>query len=288
MAAESNAARTETASPDHSDTPDVTQPKDAAADATKPLFSKQDVSSYVEIGVTAALEKIDADYELRFAALNARLTAVEAENQELKERLESAQMDAETAQTAADERLNKLEQLQVQLQNAQVSYVESFRKHEKEINDLEQYSRRSHLRIRGLHVQHGETYKRAVARFCSSQLRVDIHETDLDDAHPLPSKTKPSTDSTTRPSGPPPPPTMIVRFHCRDQRDAVLRARKVLKNQGIVVAEDLTQLNQALLKKMKDSNQFTSSWSWMGKIYGIPTGQTRAVRINIHDTFPSS
>lgn len=288
MAAESNAARTETAIPDHSVTPEVTQPTDAAVDATKLLFNKEDISSYVQIGVTAAIEKIEADYEMRFAALNARLTAVEAENKELRERLESAQMDAGTAQTAADERLNKLEQLQVQLQNAQVSYVESFRKHEKEINDLEQYSRRSHLRIRGLHVQHGETYKRAVARFCSSRLRVDIHETDLDDAHPLPSKTKPSANSTTRPSGPPPPPTMIVRFHCRDKRDAVLRARKVLKNQGIVVAEDLTQLNQALLKKMKDSNQFTNSWSWMGKIYGIPTGQMRAVRVNIHDTFPSS
>jgi hypothetical protein len=284
MPAASNTTRTETASPKHSDTPDVTQPTDAA----KLLFSKEDVSEYVQIGVTAALKKIEADYETRLAALDARLTAVEAENQELRERLESARMDAEAAQTAADERLGKLERLQVQLQRTQVSYVESFKKHEKEINDLEQYSRRSHLRIRGLQVQHGETYKRAVARFCSTRLRVDIHETDLDDAHPLPSKPKPSAASTTtRPSGPPPLPTMIVRFHCRDQRDAVLRARKVLKNQGIVVAEDLTQLNQALLKKMKDSDQFTNSWSWMGKIYGIPAGQTRAVRVSIHDTFPS-
>ena len=290
MASNSNVAH-ENAAPESRVTPESIQTPDAATTLdSKQFFTKEDVSRYVKIGISAALEKLEADYESRLAALNERLNRVEDDNKDLRERLESSQMDAKLAQTTAEARHKKMEELQEKVQNTQVRYLETVKNHESEINDLEQYSRRSHIRIRGLRVQQGESYKGAVARFCSTRLRVRILESDLDDAHPLPSRTTPRA-TTGQPDGlasHPPPHTMIVRFFRRDQRDNVLRSRKLLKDQGIVISEDLTKKNQALLRKLKDSNQFKSSWSWMGKIYGIPTGQMRAVRVNIHDTFPSS
>jgi hypothetical protein len=290
MASNSNTDNKQTAAPERPVTPDLTHTQDAAADTAKPLFTKQDVSNYIGIGVSAALKKLQADYDSRLAALNTRLKKVEAENDHLRDQLESTKMDMQLAQTAAEVRTKRLEHLQSEAQNAQVRYLEIIKKHESEINDLEQYSRRSHIRIRGLRVQTGETYKGAVARFCANRLHVQILETDLDDAHPLPSKTTPRA-TTAQSNGPPtqpPLPTIIVRFFRRDQRDAVLRARSALKNQGIVIMEDLTKRNQELLKKLKDSELFTNSWSWMGKIYAVPHGQKTAKRFHIHDDIPSN
>ena len=126
------------------------------------------------------------------------------------------------------------------------------------VSSLEQYSRRSHLRIRGLQAMSGESHKSAVVRLCGNKLGIKITELDLDDAHPLPTKTTSSTQR--RNNGPPPPPTMIVRFHRRDQRDAVIRARTALKGQGIVITEDLTKKNQELLRKLHDSKSYKNSF----------------------------
>lgn len=277
-----NSSSNETPAAHSAVTPDVTASPDAAVNASKPLFTKEDVNGYIQIGIAAAVQKLEQDYELRLAALNTRLTSVEAENQELKERLDSAQMDCQLAKQQALERFEKMERL---LQEAGTRY----KRQEKEINDLEQYSRRSHLRIRGLIMQPGETYKGAVARLCTTQLGVRIQEQDLDDAHPLPTKAPSTVPNQLANESPPPPPKpmMIVRFHCRHQRDAVLKARAALKGKGIVIAEDLTKRNQDLLRNLHATGKFTSTWSWMGKIYAIARGEKKSVRYDIHDAIPN-
>ena len=110
-------------------------------------------------------------------------------------------------------------------------------------------------------------------------------EEDLDAAHPLP---QPTRLNMRRNSQQQQSPVLIARFHRRDQRDAVIKARPVLKGSGIVVSEDLTKKNQELLRRLHDSNQYTSSWSWMGKIFAIPLGETRPKKMSILDTIPNS
>eukprot|EP00914_Ancora_sagittata_P031490 GHVO01063817.1.p1 GENE.GHVO01063817.1~~GHVO01063817.1.p1 ORF type:complete len:136 (+),score=4.72 GHVO01063817.1:1458-1865(+) len=57
------------------------------------------------------------------------------------------------------------------------------------INNLEQYSRRSHVRIHGLDVPKGENCKKVVTQFLSSQLTqrngatIKVNPTDIDAAH---------------------------------------------------------------------------------------------------------
>jgi signal transduction histidine kinase len=272
------------------DTPDGTTAEDVAADAAKkPMFSKEDLNGYIKIGIEAALVKVEEDFELKLAALTARLNSVEADNQDLREQLASVQMDSQLAEERAEKQRKKTDRLAEEQSASLNALRDSIRRHESLINDLEQYSRRSHLRIRGLKVLEGESYKGAIVRLCKNRLNVHLEETDLDDAHPLPTPA-PKKPTATNGLPPPslPPPVMIARFHRRELRDAILRARSQLKGQNIAISEDLTAPNQKLLKKLYDSDCIVSSWSWMGKIYGISRGETRAKRYTIHDNIPTS
>ena len=158
-------------------------------------------------------------------------------------------------------------------------------------NHLEQYSRRSHLRIYGLNVT--GNCKDAVASFISHKLKnadgspLLITSKDIDAAHPLPVRnTTPKNIDEVEPVEnrkneviPP----IIVRFHARDVRDAVIRARRQLKGGRISIAEDLTSKNARLLKKLKDSKDFDSAWSWNGRIHAKHKGGHRGHRFDIFD-----
>lgn len=264
-------------------TAECTETSVTAADVT---YTKDEISPIIQKCIQVALKEFEKQHEEKLAALNIRLTNTETLNRELKARLDAEEIKRKEEAKVASKRLCQLEKdvlnIQKELRGKQVSSKHN----EIEINDLEQYSRRSHLRIRGLHVQSGENYKSAVARLCSTKLQVPIKEEDLDAAHPLPQTTR-RTSSKQAQQQQQQPPNIIARFHQRDQRDAVIKARALLKNSKIVVSEDLTAKNQDLLKRLHASNQFTSSWSWMGKIYAIPRGANKAKKISIKDTIPS-
>ena len=163
----------------------------------------------------------------------------------------------------------------------------SLRTQEKHNNHLEQYSRRSHLRIWGLQVKPGESCKSAVAAFVG-QLKdarnnpILCTEEDIDAAHPLPTRSQTrrqtrqssaaSTDSCT-----------IVRFHRRDLRDSILKARRQLKGKGQAVNEDLTSKNFTLLRKLSADDSIDSAWSWNGKIYAKDKRRQLVKRYDIHD-----
>ena len=140
------------------------------------------------------------------------------------------------------------------------------------INDLEQYSRRSHLRIRGLRMTKGEDCKKHVARVCTEELQVPVRVEDLDAAHPLPLplSAKNATNNQRLKL-----PQVIVRFHARDLRDRVIRARKHLRGKNIVISEDLTAQNQRLLTQLRKNEEITDCWSWHGKIFGINRNEQR-------------
>ena len=92
--------------------------------------------------------------------------------------------------------------------------------------------------------------------------------TDLEVAHPLPSrakKTKPQVASATLNSIP----MVIVRFHNRNIRNEMIRNRKLLKGTRTSISEELTSLNMQLLNRFKNDDKVSSAWSWNGKIFGL-------------------
>ena len=153
------------------------------------------------------------------------------------------------------------------------------------INDLEQYSRRSHLRIHGLRVPENAECKNAVCNFVKENLRrpdgnpICLSPEDIDAAHPLPARKNDSANQNQKKR----PPSLIVRFFARDTRDKILRARKQLKSSGVSITEDLTNENLALLKRLQTSSEYDSCWAWMGKIYAKKKGSDSAIKVKLYD-----
>lgn len=224
------------------------------------------------------MEEFQRHYEEKLAALKARLEATEAQNERLSEKLDTALNQHETLKIQTDSRIQNLEKCVNNLKD-------QCKRQEKANNDLEQYSRRSHIRIRGLKIESPETCKAAVARFCTSALNVNISEEDLDAAHPLPVRTP--QHSAKRPQTASDPAPIIVRFHRRDQRDSVIKARSALKSTGITITEDLTAANQKLLHHLYAATSVSSAWSWNGKILYTVQGSKKTHRLDIHDQIPT-
>ena len=260
-----------------------TTPADDEENAEEPevFFNTAETKSIIDHGISAAMEEFQKLYEKKLAALNARLEASEAKNNELEQRLDKTISDHNKQIKATDAHVQSLEQCVKKLE-------EQSKRQQKDINDLEQYSRRSHIRIRGLQVGRNVNFKTAVAQFCTTRLNVPITEEDLDAAHPLPIRRQQvsSQSSNSVSSAAPTPDPIIVRFHRRDQRDAVIRARSKLSGQGIVVSEDLTSANQKLLLRLYASKAIDNAWSWKGKILATKKGSKKIDRYDIHDDIP--
>ncbi|ELU12364.1 hypothetical protein CAPTEDRAFT_208819 [Capitella teleta] len=102
-------------------------------------------------------------------------------------------------------------------------------------NDLEQYSRRSHIRIHGLSLTAGTDCKGAVAAFIRQRVKdrqgrsLEVNADDFDAAHPLPlRRANPPVEHQAAPKER--IPAIIVRFFSRDKRDLVLSCRRSLKD----------------------------------------------------------
>jgi hypothetical protein len=162
-----------------------------------------------------------------------------------------------------------------------------------ENNRLEQYSRRSHLRIHGLKLDDGDDCKEAVCRFINTHLSLDsaVQPRDLDAAHKLPLRQVDTEASQTvakegTNKARPRVPVIIVRFHARDLRDSVIKSRKQLKGSGISITEDLTVKNVLLLKRLQRCAHFQAAWSWEGKIYAkhaTSSRESKPIKFDIFD-----
>ena len=120
-------------------------------------------------------------------------------------------------------------------------------------NDLEQYTRRECVEIRGIPVaaNPSEEQTNNIAKDAGKLLGVDITENDISVSHQMPQSQKHK--------GKPGPPATIVKFTRRNVKDNFYRARKQLKDltrdlgysekNMIYLAESLTERNRMLFKE---------------------------------------
>ncbi|ELU18756.1 hypothetical protein CAPTEDRAFT_218484 [Capitella teleta] len=206
-----------------------------------PAISPDELQRLIGEAVTAAIERVTCFFNEKLAIVNRRLEEQDLELNITKERL---------------------------------------KKIEVAVNHQEQYSRRTHIRIKGLEVRSGQTCKEEVVKFINNNLSLKdargtvttVSVTDIDAAHPLPVR---QSDSKT------PLKPLIVRFFTRDVRDLVIRARRQLKNKGITIHEDLTAANARLLRSLQESDDFEAAWTWGGKVYAKHKDGARPVRHDI-------
>ena len=132
---------------------------------------------------------------------------------------------------------------------------------ENNINDLEQYGRRSIIRVWGIPEDTGqvrnEDCSRKIVELLRNRLGMDISAKDIDAAHRV---GKPPDDWSR-------PRAIIVKFLRRFHKLEAIRLRKRLKNSQYVIREDLTKENQGLLLTTQECVEVTSAWSSEGKIF---------------------
>jgi hypothetical protein len=142
---------------------------------------------------------------------------------------------------------------------------------ERDMNDLEQYSRRSHLRVYRIPEPANGQKEDVTKKVCdifTDLVGVRIVPEDIEVAH-----------RSGRVGGKARP--VLVRFFDRKKRDTILQNRRKLKGKNIVVDEDLTYLNYKLLKSAQSHSATLSVWSSNGKVLAkLKSGQT--MRLNIH------
>lgn len=244
---------------------------------TNRYFSEKEIADIAKAAAEAVTKTISEIVEKRLAAMEDRIVKCE-------QNFTSLQHTSSTEISALRKEVGALKK-DISRRAANQATVD------RDINDLEQYSRRSHLRIRGLQFKQGEDHKQCVARFFTKDLQVPVCVEDLDAAHPLPSppsnKTKSNNNNSSR-TPQPKQPQMIVRFHARDLRDRVIKARRHLKGKKIVISDDLTAKNQRLLSQLRENDNITNCWSWEGKIFALHHGEQKPRRYKYGAQLPTT
>uniref|UniRef100_A0A1Y1JWB7 L1 transposable element RRM domain-containing protein n=1 Tax=Photinus pyralis TaxID=7054 RepID=A0A1Y1JWB7_PHOPY len=137
----------------------------------------------------------------------------------------------------------------------------------KEMDSLEQCSRRRCLRIFGIKESGSDDPENLVLGVFNGQLKLALQPNDIERVHrigpKLPNNQKP------RP--------IIVLFHSYKIRQAVFSSKKLLKNSGITIREDLTKYRLQLLQTAAKKFSAHNTWTIDGKIFVKYNGKIKAI-----------
>ena len=138
-----------------------------------------------------------------------------------------------------------------------------------ELNNVEQYSRRNNIRIFGIPELPDEDTNQIVQilrEFARKSLEIDISESEFDQSHQVGT----AKDDGKR--------LLLVKFTRHDVKEKVIKARRKLKGTKITITEDLTRINNQLLRVATEHDSVAQTWSWDGKNFGIPK-DTNTVKV---------
>lgn len=144
----------------------------------------------------------------------------------------------------------KLEELQREIAGKENRIA----KLESAANDLQQYSRRSSLRIFGVKEEPNEDTDQIVCDIATKKLGVPLSRDDIDRSH-----------RTGKRDGKHPR-SIIAKFCTYRKRNEIIKARKKLKKTGITIQEDLTPLNTKLYAMTYKSPKVKAAWTHDGRV----------------------
>ena len=117
---------------------------------------------------------------------------------------------------------------------------------EEKCNDNEQYSRRYNVRIHGVNnpisavSDTKEDCFRTVIEFCRNEIGIEVKHEEIDRVHRV---GKPNSDGAR---------TLIVKFKSYESKRKIMINKRKLKGRKLYLNEDLTWMNQQLLKRVHD------------------------------------
>ena len=207
-------------------------------------------------------------------SVNEAMSFLEFVNAKYEELLEMMKSSKEERKALKDE--NKLLHDENKIFKATIRSIESsLESVTRANNDLEQYTRRECVEIRGIPVAAipSEEQTNNIVTNVGKLLGMDITQNDISVSHRMPQSQKHK--------GKPGPPAINVKFTRRDVKDNFYRARKQLKDlttrdlgysekNKIYLAESLTERNRILFRdclKVKKDMEFKFIWTLNGKIF---------------------
>ena len=168
-----------------------------------------------------------------------------------------------------------------QLQKQQDSNSEEILKLRRGMNEAEQYSRRTCVRLYGIPENANENTDQVMIDLAAGKLGIEIPRQEIDRSHRVGPPRRPHESTGVVPSRP-----ILVKFATYRTREQVLRNRRRLKGTKIGIEEDLTSENRALLKEAKQKvdqiGKLNAAWSVDGKIFvsvNTENGKTAKKRI---------
>ena len=203
-------------------------------------FTKNELEEIIKTAIKteiADLKKHTAQNGNILECVNTSLSELKEENRQLRQLIKEKDILISAMQTKID------------------TCLKNTRESEIAVNRLEQYSRKSSVRIYGLQTTNND-YQSAVINLIGT-LGITISPADIVAVHPLPKK-RLNTDTS--------PPPIIVKFLRETTKMQIMYVRKNLKNRDTTIKEDLTRLNQQLLNRVAKHERVKSAWSWKGMI----------------------
>lgn len=141
----------------------------------------------------------------------------------------------------------------------------------KDMNNLEQYSRRNSVRIFGLKELPNENTNDLIKQLARDKLSVDLIDTSIDRSHRV---GRSAVNGRPR--------ALLVKLTSYQHKLELMKARRKLKGSGIVIAEDLTNQNHVTLMETKKHAKVESCWTWDGRILAIvKTSDGHQTKVNI-------
>lgn len=129
------------------------------------------------------------------------------------------------------------------------------------IDDIEQYSRRSNIRIVGLPEEVSENTMDKVLTFCSEKLDLKLGSNDIDRCHRV---GKPINGHRA----------LLIKFVGYNIKREIFKRRAALKNTRILIAEDLTKTRYMVYKAVQQKYGRKNTWTHDGSI-SVRLGDTK-------------
>ena len=242
---------------------------DSASDPQEKMERESERERVLERKIDLVLSKLDAQKE--------ELERVQGQMHDMRVEWERMRADVEKYKKEAE---RAKEQAQEAKEVAALAL--------KQVDDLEQYTRRNNIRVFGVVEQVGETdvdCEVKILQLAKEKLKIDIRPQDIEAVHRVgklerPGVTSGASGDTSKQKQK--PRAIIVRFVSRKTTQLFLSKRRALKGSGMGINEDLTKTKLSLLSRCQLDPKVDKAWTSNGKI--IVLGWDNRTRVITKDS----
>ena len=179
-----------------------------------------------------------------------KLTKMEESSEKLTEEIRELRLSNENLKLELKKKDEKLAELEERLGEVR----EAERRTASRLNEMDQYNRRSNIRVFGVKEEKDENCEEVLRGILEKKLDMRLSPYDFEAVHRVGGEGRGNR-------------AIICRFNNRKSAEYALRNKKLMRGTGIGIVEDLTQSNYRLQQRARDTKGLTDSWTRNGTLY---------------------